>query len=86
MKLKNNYIVREIMGDTILVPDGDRILDFNGIIVLNELGVFILNLLPDVESEEEIVAKILEEYEVDKDTAQKDVAEFMGRLRDIELL
>ncbi len=86
MKLKNNYIIREIMGDTILVPLGDHILQFNGLIILNELGVFILKLLPDVESESEIVEKILLEYEVDRETAEADVSEFMEKLREIEII
>ncbi|MBR4435922.1 MAG: PqqD family protein [Clostridia bacterium] len=86
MQLKNNYIIREIMGDTLLIPDGEHLFEFNGIITLNELGVFILKLLPDVESEDEIVKNILEEYEVDEATAKKDVCDFMEQLRAIKII
>lgn len=86
MQLKNNYIIREIMGDTLLIPDGEHLFEFNGIVTLNELGVFILKLLPDVENEEEIVEKILEEYDVDKETAEKDVHDFMEQLREIKII
>lgn len=86
MQLKNNYIIREIMGETLLIPDGEHLFEFNGLITLNELGVFILNLLPDVETEEEIVKNILDEYDVDEETAKADVAEFMEQLREIKII
>ncbi|MBR3299013.1 MAG: PqqD family protein [Clostridia bacterium] len=86
MQLKNNYVIREIMGDTILVPIGDHLLEFNGLITLNELGIFILNMLPDVENEDAIVERILDEYEVDRETAAADVSEFMGKLREASII
>lgn len=86
MQLKNNYVIREIMGETILVPIGDHLLEFNGLITLNELGVFILNAVPDAEDEDQIVDKILEEYDVDRDTAKADVIEFLNKLREISII
>ena len=86
MQLKNNFVIREIMGDTILVPIGDHLLEFNGLITLNELGVFILKLIPKVENENQIVDKILEEYEVDRQTAEADVKDFIAKLRQIQIM
>jgi hypothetical protein len=86
MQLKNNYVIREIMGETILVPVGDHLLEFNGLITLNELGVFILNAVPNAEDEDQIVDKILEEYDVDRDTAKADVIEFLNKLREISII
>ncbi|MBR5947066.1 MAG: PqqD family protein [Clostridia bacterium] len=86
MQLKNNYVVREIMGETILVPVGDHLLEFNGLITLNELGVFILKALPEAEDEDQIVDRILEEYDVDRATAKADVSEFLDKLREISIL
>ena len=86
MQLKNNYVIREIMGETILVPVGDHLLEFNGLITLNELGVFILNAVPDAEDEDQIVDKILEEYDVDRATAKADVIEFLNKLREISII
>lgn len=86
MQLKNNFVIREIMGDTILVPIGDHLLEFNGLITLNELGVFILKLLPEAEDEAHIVDKILDEYDVDRETAEVDVKEFLEKLRQIKII
>ena len=41
MKLKKDLILREIMGDIILVPINKSGSQFNGLITINELGKFI---------------------------------------------
>jgi len=86
MIIKKELIKREIAGDTILVPVGKTVLDSNGLFVLNELGTFIWDLLPEVEDEESICKAILAEYEVSAEEATKDVAEFMAMLRKMEIL
>ena len=78
MEIKKELIKREIAGDCILVPVGKSTLDSNGLFALNELAAFIWDILPDVTSEEEIVSKVLDEYDVDRETAAGDVAEFMA--------
>lgn len=86
MIIKKELIKREIAGDTILVPVGKTVLDSNGLFVLNELGAFIWDLLPNVENEEAICKAILAEYEVSAEEAAKDVAEFMAALRKMEII
>ena len=86
MIIKKELIKREIAGDTILVPVGKTVLDSNGLFVLNELGAFIWDLLPNVEDEEAICKAILAEYEVSAEEATKDVAEFMAMLRKMEII
>ena len=86
MIIKKELIKREIAGDTILVPVGKTVLDSNGLFVLNELGTFIWDLLPEVEDEEAICKAILAEYNVSAEEAAKDVAEFMAMLRKMEII
>ena len=86
MIIKKELIKREIAGDTILVPVGRTVLDSNGLFVLNELGAFIWDLLPNVEDEEAICKAILAEYDVSAEEAAKDVAEFMAMLRKMEII
>ena len=86
MIIKKELIKREIAGDTILVPVGKTVLDSNGLFVLNELGAFIWELLPNAEDEESICKAILAEYDVSADEAAKDVAEFMVMLRKMEII
>ena len=86
MIIKKELIKREIAGDTILVPVGKTVLDSNGLFVLNELGAFIWDLLPNAEDEETICKAILAEYDVSAEEAAKDVAEFMVMLRKMEII
>ncbi len=86
MKIKKELIKREIAGDTILVPVGKTVLDSNGLFVLNGLGAFIWEILPEAETEEEICAAILAEYEVTTEEAAKDVAEFLEKLRELNII
>lgn len=86
MITKKELIKREIAGDTILVPVGQTVLDSNGLFVLNELGAFIWELLPEAKDEAEICEAILREYEVTPEEASRDVAEFLENLKKLEIL
>ncbi|MBQ6851034.1 MAG: PqqD family protein [Oscillospiraceae bacterium] len=86
MKIKKQLIKRDIAGDTILVPVGKTVYDSNGLFVLNEVATFIWDNLPELDTQEEIVAKILEEYEVSQEEAAKDTAEFLGKLREMQII
>ena len=86
MIIKKELIKREIAGDTILVPVGKTVLDSNGLFVLNELGAFIWDLLPNVDTEAEICEAILKEYDVSAEEAAGDVAEFIGKLREMDIV
>lgn len=86
MIIKKELIKREIAGDTILVPVGKTVFDSNGLFVMNELGAFIWDILPQVDSEEEICKAVLEEYEVSPEEAAKDIAEFLDKLRQLDII
>ena len=74
------------VGDTILVPVGKTVYDSNGLFVLNEVAAFIWDVLTDCETQDDIVAEILKEYEVSKEEAEKDTAEFLDTLRQMQII
>ena len=86
MIIKKQLIKRDIAGDTILVPIGKTVYDSNGLFVLNELAAFIWDKLPEVNTENEIVSAILEEYKVSPEEAAADTAEFLAKLREMEII
>ena len=86
MKIKPDYVLREIAGDYVLVPTGEAVAKYNGLFGVSEVGARIIELLPECGGEKEIVSKIVEEYDVDEATAEKDVSEFIESLRSQELL
>ena len=86
MKIKKELIKREIAGDTILVPVGKTVYDANGLFVLNELGGFRWERLPQAENAEQLCDAVLEEYEVSREEAARDIAEFLDKLRKLDII
>lgn len=81
MKINSEYVMREIAGDTILIPVGSTVNKFNGLVVLNELAKFIWEKIPESKDEEELLNYILDEYEVEREVAKADLEEFLELLR-----
>lgn len=86
MKLKGEFVLREIAGEVILVPVGQTALDFNGIITLNQTGVEIWKGLQEEKSREQILEELLEQFEVSRETAQADMETFLQYLNENGLI
>ncbi len=86
MKFKKEFMLREIVGETILIPMGDSNNHFNGLITINELGKFIWENLESSKDEEDLLHKILEEYEVEEKEAKEDLDEFLDKLRQVDII
>lgn len=80
MKIKEGYILREVAGNNIVVAVGGESVNFDGIKTLNETGAFLWRCIEKGMTEEDLVGAMLEEYEVDAETAKADVKEFVSLL------
>lgn len=80
MKLTKQFIMREIMGDYVIVPVGQTALELNGMITVNETGAFLWKKLEEECTMEMLVAALLDEYEVSEEQAKEDVREFLDIL------
>lgn len=78
--------MRNIAGSNIVVPVDKAGEIFNGMITLNESGAFFWECLKEETTVDEIVEKILDEYEIDEQTAKQDVEKFINMLRKNNLL
>ena len=79
MKLKEGFILRDVAGQTVVLPTGDE-LNLNMMITLNETGKFLWEKLEQETTEDALVSALLEEYDVDENTAKTAVAGFVGKL------
>lgn len=86
MKVSNEFIMRDIAGEFILVPVGAAASKFNGLITMNEVGKYIFEQLATEHTLPQLVEKITAEYDVDADTALADAQEFLQQLRQIGAL
>lgn len=80
MKIEKEFILREIAGDYVIIPTGKTTLELNGLITVNELGAFLWEKLQQDITKEELVEAVLDEYEIDQETVEKDVEEFLEEL------
>jgi hypothetical protein len=82
MKIKDGFILKEVAGNFLVVPVGKQLVDFSKMVTVNETGAFLWQYLAEGETVESLTENILNEYDVDKDTAQKDIDEFVQLLSD----
>ena len=79
MKLKDGFVLRSVAGETVVVPTGGD-LNLNMMITLNETGKLLWERLEKGAEEAELVAALLQEYDVDQQTAENHVALFVKKL------
>lgn len=82
MRLKENFILKQVAGSYIVLPSGAATLDFNGMITLNESGVLLWNTLKDGCDINGLVDALTKEYNVTRDDALTDINEFLNKLAD----
>ena len=86
MKIKDNFILRKVADSYVVVPVGKLTLDFNGIITLNETGAFLFELLQKGAEREELIDRLLAEYEVTPERAAADVDVFIEKVKASDVL
>ena len=79
-------VLRNIAGDFVLVSAGQTVKNFNRLFSINEVGARIWELLPECDTEDQIVSQLEKEYDAPVELLKKDVAEFLKKLKSLELL
>ena len=86
MKIKKGFVVRNIAGESVVVALGAASKSFNGIIKLNDTGRFLWDKLSAGCDQEELIAALLAEYDVDEETAENDALMFVKTLEGANVL
>jgi len=77
---KDNFVVRQIAGDTILVPLRGNLADLQRLYVLDGAGGCILEKMDGSRTLDQICRCLTEEYDVPESEAKRDVQEFLSQL------
>lgn len=77
MKAKKGFSIKEVADSFVIVPVGERLVDFSAMITVNDTGAFLWEKLQDDISEDALTEALCMEYDVDEATAKADVAEFL---------
>ena len=86
MKIKDSYVLRSVAGENLIVPVGGNNINFNSAMTLNETGAFLWQLLTADTTREALIAAMTKEYDIDADTAAKDIDIFITSLKEHSIL
>ena len=80
MKLKYNFVINKVADKNVAVPVGAA--DFNGFVKMDDLGAFMFGLLKEEITEDEMAAKMQEQYPDNSlEEIKECIADFVSRLK-----
>lgn len=80
MIIRDGFMLREVGGTFVVVPLGERVVDFNGLITLNETGRVLWERLATHCEQSDLVAALVAAFEVTPEEAERDVQAFVEDL------
>ncbi len=86
MKIKPGFMLRKVMEIYVILGIGSEAYAPNQIMSLNETGAFLWELLEKGADRETLIDALPKEFEVDRQTAEKDVDAFLTQLREKALI
>lgn len=81
MKLKYNFVIREVAGVNVAVSTGDNNNSFNGVIKLNDTAKLLFECLMSGASVSDMKNVLIKEYAIDIKTAERSVYVFLDELQ-----
>ena len=87
MKIDPRKKVRHVAGEDIVVMQADGMADMTRVVAFNESALMLYNRLKDREfTLDDAVQALLNEYDVDAETARRDAAEWLQTMNDNGML
>jgi len=86
MKIKEGFVLRNVVDEFIVMPTGDNIARFEGAVVLNEVSAFIFKQLENPVSRDDLLTAMLNEYDVDEATAAADLDALLEKFAEMGVL
>ena len=86
MKIKEGFVLRNVVDEHIVMPTGDNIAKFEGAVVLNEVAAFVYKQLENPVGRDDLLAAMLAEYEIDEATAAADLDALLEQLQNMGLI
>lgn len=81
MRIKADYKIRQIAGESIIIAAGQKETDLTKIISLNPTSCFLWEKLAGKDfTEQNVIDLLIQEYKIDNGTAAKDVKNWLQSL------
>ena len=88
MRAKKGFKLRNICGENIIVAQGKENIDFTNIISMNETSAFLWEQIEQKDNfdAETLTELLLDNYDVDKETALNDASELIKQWLEAEII
>lgn len=80
MRHNPDFVLSSVAGSHVLMPSGKEA-EMNGMVTLNDVGAVIWNALEEDVTFEQVLEKVMDRYEIGRETAEEDLVRFLGKLR-----
>ena len=81
-----DYVLREVVGEYMLIPTGKLSMTRNGVVTISESAAYLLKKMNVGRTISQLCDLLLEEYEVDRETALLDVQEMIDSMCQQEIV
>lgn len=86
MRISDQFILRKIADERLLIPVGEAAIQVRGLIALSESGGLLFEKLQSGADREELIAALTGEYEVSEAVAAEDTDAFLDQMRQLKIL
>jgi hypothetical protein len=87
MKIKEGFVLRDVCGEQVVMAEGLGTLNFGRLLCLNESAAFLWKKAVSKSfSIESLTNDLCEEYDVEKDLAEKDVLSIVGEWQKLNIV
>ena len=83
MKIKSNFVLRNVADTWVVLSMGDSAVDFDGMLTLNESGVVLWKTMENGCDKNALVKALTDEYDVSEEIALADVEIFIDKLSSV---
>ncbi len=82
MKAREGFILRNLAGEYLLMPKGEKIKNYDSVVLMNELSAFVWGKLQNPVTRSDLLEAVLNEYDVDEKTAREDLDGLLAELKE----
>jgi hypothetical protein len=83
-RIKSKFVARQVAEELVIVPLSGNVAQMNELFTLNETGKFIWENVSEDKTSSQISALMTAEFDIDEQTAQRDVETFLSQMDMLE--
>ena len=86
MKLKKKLILRPVVDENVLIPVGAAVTEFNGVFTISPTAALAFSCIEKGLEKQEILQALLDNFEIDAQTAEADLDAFLKQLESFGII